>query len=570
MPISTRRRSTRTKVDTKENVDVLKMKPPVARGSRSNKLLKELEPDLRKDEVDQKTTSVRGRKRSVTTDMSPSRQPSPQKMPSPLKTIKQMPVKPESTESDSDTEVDDAEAYEKMRQENIRANAAFLTQLGIQEAKHQLHELVVKPKKGLAVKRVPKPREVLPRRRSLRIQNVAPPKPIYVPEELTVQVDEHPRPPPGPLAMVESLFEHLEEDAHKDFSASVLTSCSKSTAFKPISRDLEGFLKDFSKIHLTEDRVAKVVKDRIFSIKIHPTKDKVLVAAGDKWGRVGFWDVMSSDKHDGVVAYCPHSRPVNCLHLPPWAPLKTFSCSYDGSLRCGDFEKGVFDEVYSRPDDEDTLLRNFDFTSEHVMLVSQTDGCVAVVDVRTPQTREEHLYPCHQKYLRTVSIHPVQKHYFVTASVDTTVRLWDLRKMSKKSNSAISERRHGKSVDSAYFSPITGKYILSASADNTLNIFDSSEMKSDLPLKKCIRHDNHVGRWLTKFRATWHPAREDLFVVGSMARPRQIELYNDDGVVVQVLTNPDCLGSVCSLNDIHPSRNIVAGGNSSGRVHVFM
>ncbi|XP_071104908.1 WD repeat-containing protein 76-like [Haliotis cracherodii] len=570
MPVSSRRRSTRTKVDTKENKDVLKVDPAAGRRSRSNRLLKELEPDLRKDVADEKTTAVRGRKRTVTTDTSPTRQPSPQKMPSPLKTIKQRPIKYESTESDTDAEIEDAVAYEKMRQENIRANAAFLTQLGIQEAKHQLHELVRKPKKGLSVKRVVKPREVLPQRRSLRIQNVGPPKPIYVPTELMDRVEEHPRPPPGPLGMVESLYEQLEEDAHKDFSASVMKSCSKTMAINPISRDLKGFLKDFSKIRLTEDRVAKVVKDRIFSIAIHPSKDKVLVAVGDKWGRVGFWDVMSSDKHDGVVAYCPHARPVNCLHLPPWAPLKTYSCSYDGSLRCGDFEKGVFDEVYSCPDDEDTLLRNFDFTSEHVMLVSQTDGCVAVVDVRTPQRSAEHLYQCHVKYLRTVSIHPVQKNYFVTASVDTTVRLWDLRKMSKKSNTAIAERRHGKSVDSAYFSPVTGKYILSASADNTLNIFDSSDLTNDLTLKRSIRHDNHVGRWLTKFRASWHPAREDLFVVGSMKRPRQIELYNDDGVEVQVLTNPGCLGSVCSLNAIHPSRNIVAGGNSSGRVHVFM
>ncbi|XP_048241911.1 WD repeat-containing protein 76-like [Haliotis rufescens] len=377
-----------------------------------------------------------------------------------------------------------------------------------------------------------------------------------------------PRPPPGPLGMVESLYEQLEEDAHKDFSASVMKSCSKTTAIKPISRDLKGFLKDFSKIRLTKDRVAKVVKDLLYSIAIHPTENKVLVAAGGRGGWVVFWDVMNSDKHDGVVAYCPHARPVNCLHLPPWAPLKTYSCSYDGSLRCGDFEKGVFDEVYSCPDKGDTCLMNFDFNSEHVMLVSQSDGCVAVVDVRTPQTSAGHLYPCHERSLRTVSIHPVQKHYFVTASFDETVRLWDLRKMPKKR--AIAERKYSKRVNSAYFSPITGKYILSTSANNILKILDSSEMTGRLPLKKRVAYEQHLGRGLTNFRATWHPAREDLFVVASRKKPNQIQLFNDDGVEVQVLTNPDYLCSMCSLNAIHPSRNIVAGGNSGGRVHVFM
>jgi hypothetical protein len=35
-------------------------------------------------------------------------------------------------------------------------------------------------------------------------------------------------------------------------------------------------------------------------------------------------------------------------------------------------------------------------------------------------------------------------------------------------------------------------------------------------------HNNHTGRWLSQFRATWHPKREDMFVVGSVARPRMV------------------------------------------------
>lgn len=44
---------------------------------------------------------------------------------------------------------------------------------------------------------------------------------------------------------------------------------------------------------LTSDQVAKVVPDRVFSVAIHPTRDKVLVAGGGKWGAVGLWDVVS-------------------------------------------------------------------------------------------------------------------------------------------------------------------------------------------------------------------------------------------------------------------------------------
>jgi len=58
-------------------------------------------------------------------------------------------------------------------------------------------------------------------------------------------------------------------------------------------------------------------------------------------------------------------------------------------------------------------------------------------------------------------------------------------------------------------------------------------------------------------------------VVGSMAQPRQIEVYQDTGKLLHSFYNPDCLGSVCSINVVHPSRNILVGGNSSGRLHVF-
>lgn len=58
-------------------------------------------------------------------------------------------------------------------------------------------------------------------------------------------------------------------------------------------------------------------------------------------------------------------------------------------------------------------------------------------------------------------------------------------------------------------------------------------------------------------------------MVGSMARPRQIEVFQDTGKLLHSFYNLDCLSSVCSINVVHPSKNILVGGNSSGRLHVF-
>lgn len=44
---------------------------------------------------------------------------------------------------------------------------------------------------------------------------------------------------------------------------------------------------------LSEDTVKKVVKNRVCSVAIHPSESIVFVAAGDKYGQIGLWNVVS-------------------------------------------------------------------------------------------------------------------------------------------------------------------------------------------------------------------------------------------------------------------------------------
>ena len=50
---------------------------------------------------------------------------------------------------------------------------------------------------------------------------------------------------------------------------------------------------DLCSLRLHNSQITKVTKDRIFSLAIAPVSDKVLVLAGDKWGKIGAWDVVS-------------------------------------------------------------------------------------------------------------------------------------------------------------------------------------------------------------------------------------------------------------------------------------
>jgi hypothetical protein len=85
-------------------------------------------------------------------------------------------------------------------------------------------------------------------------------------------------------------------------------------------------------------------------------------------------------------------------------------------------------------------------------------------------------------------------------------------------------------------------------------------------------HDNRTGRWLSTFMASYHPSL-DIFCVGSMHKPRCIEVFDNSTSkcisLVKSVTG-DRLTAVNSRCCFHPRTDqiIIAGGNSSGRVTI--
>ena len=102
-----------------------------------------------------------------------------------------------------------------------------------------------------------------------------------------------------------------------------------------------------------EEWVAKVTPERIYSVAAHPSEDKIIACAGDKWGYIGLWDVdASSDANNGVNLFRVHSRPVCGLQ---WATSHTMiSASYDGTVRRLNVETGKFQEIFASYGDSDT------------------------------------------------------------------------------------------------------------------------------------------------------------------------------------------------------------------------
>ncbi|XP_026149685.1 WD repeat-containing protein 76 [Mastacembelus armatus] len=456
-------------------------------------------------------------------------------------------------------------AYELERLENIRQNQEFLSSINLFQATEEFKQLTrPKPSQKGLMRSQASAKEVLPVRKSLRLQNkeavvlTLPPEPTGT---LIYEQPTLPKMPPGPLPM-----HPLNMAEGSKLPSELLKLCSEDTTEeRKVKLNMKEYCSALKSLRITEDRVAKVVKDRIFSAVFHPCNSSLLMAAGDKLGKIGLWKLGGDWGDDGVLLFEPHTRPVSCMAFSRTHSTQLLSLSYDGSLRCMDIEKAVFDDVY----DSDSL-KTFDFMSHDcsTLVVGNWYGEVAIVDRRTPGNSEESLHSLDPKTLRCVSVHPLQKQYFAVAE-SRVVSIYDSRCLKNKSQAVSQLHGHSLSISSAYFSPCTGNRVLTCCMDNYIRIYDTSALMTNPPLQTSIRHNMQTGRWLSKISAVWDPKQEDCFVVGSLSRPRRVQVFHESGLLQHSFLDEKNLSTVLSITAFHPTRNALMGGNASGRIHVF-
>ena len=124
--------------------------------------------------------------------------------------------------------------------------------------------------------------------------------------------------------------------------------------------------------------------------------------------------------------YAPHTRTINSLEFHPTDPSKLYSSAYDGTVRCMDVNKGSFDFVYGTADHgHDVWLQHAKLgggNTASVLYVSDSNGTVTAVDIRAkavPLWSKQ----CHEKKVNTVSVHPLQPEYIVTASLERCCKI---------------------------------------------------------------------------------------------------------------------------------------------------
>nr|XP_050023855.1 WD repeat-containing protein 76-like isoform X1 [Dermacentor andersoni] len=463
-------------------------------------------------------------------------------------------------------EKEEEESYRSMIQKNIAEKMAFLESLGVDELKVP----VVPPRVHMPAKSSPstnrrkKPRrdvEHVAARKSLRLQN----KPALPENQVSFyQEPVKERIREGPLDFTEVVGSGVDEGGRSCLCELMVKEELSQVALEPLSRDAETMLDRMMNLQVDETTVQKVVPARITALAVHPSLTATLVFAGDKLGNFGFLKLGAAE--NVVETYTPHSSGLMCLRIRPGEPQKIYSGSYDDTLRCADIERGVFDELYRT--DPDVGVMYFDWMLDNTMIVAHSDGQVSFLDTRA-QKKQTGLYQLHNRKVRTINAHPANSWWFLTGSTDATVKLWDSRMMSRRSLVPLGMQAHNRSCSAAFLSPVEGNKVVSTSFDDTIRICNVNQATGEIKQQVTLKHNNMTGRWLSPLRAVWMPGCDELFLVGSMEYPRRIEVYSSSGTLLYKFMG-ESLASVCSLIDVHPERLIIAGGNSSGKLHILV
>ncbi|KAL9586092.1 MAG: hypothetical protein Q9212_001130 [Teloschistes hypoglaucus] len=520
--------------------------------------------------------------------------------------------------------------YERQRQENIAQRDKLLKQLALDASSAGLGP-GQKPKparsanahrKKPAVKKIKE--EIVPRRTSSRIAGIEADSEVAKrkAEEEYVAVQEAARVKrqrvSGPLDLSEVQVAGKGWDKNENFLVDVVSrganpyerTFGDEEIKETTDKELRALREKMSGLELYdgfEPNRIKITPERIYSLGFHPVAEKPLVFAGDKLGNLGLFDASQSsssvkkeaikseeqdeedeeedDPDPNITSFHLHTRTISSFQFSPYNPSHLYTSSYDSSLRLLDLTASSSSEIYAPTDtslDEPISGVEMDPHSPHLLYFSRLDGHVGRVDTRaSPDTVE--VFELSEKKIGGFSLNPSVPHFIATASLDRTMRIWDLRKLSGKRGgpqlpALCGEHESRLSVSHAAFN--AAGQVATASYDDTVKIHTFEGMsgweagrelgEQEMKPSSVVRHNNQTGRWVTILRAQWQLRPQDnvhRFCIGNMNR--FVDIYTSKGEQLAQLGG-DGITAVPAVAQFHPTNDWVAAGTASGKLCLWM
>ncbi|KAF7588310.1 hypothetical protein BBP40_005909 [Aspergillus hancockii] len=371
---------------------------------------------------------------------------------------------------------------------------------------------------------------------------------------------------------------------------------------KTTDKELKALRKEMSELNLWEawepNRI-KLTPERLYSMTFHPSETKPLIFAGDKLGHLGILDASQEkqismkqeddddeedDDPDPVLTTLkPHTRTISCMTIHPSKPTHLYTASYDSSIRELDLEKTTSVERYAPESTSDDIpISGLDMAADdpHTLYWTTLEGEFSRYDMRTPKKSSVATWRLSEKKIGGFSLLPTHSHFFATASLDRTMRLWDIRKLSHRDPVPVGEHQSRLSVSHAAFN--SAGQVATSSYDDSLKLYDFSakgiaswnpghtlsddEMKPDT----VIRHNCQTGRWVTILRPQWQlnpQSHIQRFCIGNMNR--FVDVYSGSGDQLAQLGGGG-ITAVPAVAVFHRSKNWIAGGTASGKICLWM
>ncbi|KAF7846943.1 hypothetical protein BT93_L3550 [Corymbia citriodora subsp. variegata] len=234
----------------------------------------------------------------------------------------------------------------------------------------------------------------------------------------------------------------------EDSSEFVSTLKMEDSSGSGIKREgVDDSLEFISSLTLEEENVARVVPGRAMVVKFLPTTELRMVAVGNKYGNVGFWNMdPKGEEGDGIYLYHPHSGPIGGISIQPFNIAKIFTCCFDGFVRMMDAEKEIFDLVHASDDAIFSLSQRPNDGS--CLYFGEGRGGLNIWDLRVGKSTA--FWALHEERINTIDFKSQDSFVFATGSSEGTACIWDLRRMGPESLQVIE---HERAVHSAYFSP---------------------------------------------------------------------------------------------------------------------
>ncbi|KAK2717180.1 hypothetical protein QYM36_007329 [Artemia franciscana] len=262
--------------------------------------------------------------------------------------------------------------------------------------------------------------------------------------------------------------------------------------------------------HVNKLRVVKGYRPfdrRITFMTWHPKKPTVL-AVGSKGGDIIFWD-YNEPKHEHMINGQGPGGSIQAMKFDVVDPSKIYTASITG------------------------LVCKQDFYGRNTQVFLETDN------------KEE-------------------PWLISTASIDHTVKLWDIRNVKPKPE-ALHILNHNKPVNSAYFSLAHGNRLLTTDQHSELRIYEGPLWNH----ARTIAHPHRQFQHLTPIKAYWHPL-EDIVIAGRYPDPnfpgyttaelRTIDFFDADTGKILTQIIPHFKNGIISLNRFDAIGNVMVSG----------